>query len=78
MLHPALTSSPPNIRLWGISDTVNAFLAASGDLLNNNNRVSVVIIVVLLGVPRVWFFFLYSGSFTRCVASNEIERRCHV
>ena len=53
MLHPALTSSPPAIRLWGISGTLNAFLAVYGNLLSSNNWVSVVIIVVLLGVPRV-------------------------
>ena len=61
-----------------MSGTLNSFLDASGSLLSSNSRVSVVIIVVLLGVPRVWFFSLYSGSFTRCVASNEIERRCHI
>ena len=36
-----------------------------------------VIIVVLLGVPRVWFF-LYGGSFARCVASHERYIRCRV
>ena len=56
MLNPASTSSPPAMRLWGMSDTLKDFLATYGSLLNSNSRVSVVIIVVLLGVTRVGFF----------------------
>ena len=48
MLHPASTSSPPDMRLWGMSGALKAFLSASGSLLNINYRVYVVIIVVLL------------------------------
>ena len=56
MVHPVSTSSPPAIRLWGMSGTLYAFLADSGSLHGSNYRVSVVISVVLIGVMRVWYF----------------------
>ena len=60
-----------------MSGTLKSFFTASGSLLNSNLRVSVVIILVLFGDPRVWFS-LYGGSFARCVASHEGDRRFRV
>ena len=53
--HPASTSSQAAIRLWGMSGTLNAFLAALGSFFNSNSRVSVVKIADLFGVPRILF-----------------------
>ena len=62
--HPASTSSQDATRLWGVSGTLNAFLAALGGFFNINSRVSVVTIAALFGVPRILFVSCYSDILT--------------
>ena len=62
--HPESTSSQAAIRLWGISGTLNAFLAALGSFFNGNSRVSVVTIAALFGVPRILFVSCVSDILT--------------
>ena len=53
--HPVSTILQAAIRLWGVSGTLNCFLAALGSFFNNNSRVSVVTIAALFGVSRILF-----------------------
>ena len=62
--HPESISSQAAIRLWGVSGTLNAYLAALGGLFNGNSRVSVVTIAALFGVPRILFVSCISDILT--------------
>ena len=53
--HSASARSQAEIRLWGMSGTLKAFLAALGGFFNINSRVSVVTIATLVGVPSILF-----------------------
>ena len=63
--HPASTISQAGIRLWGMSGTLKAVLAALGSFFNINARVSDVTIAALFGVPRI-LFVSCSSAFLTC------------
>ena len=62
--HPASASSQDAIRLWGMSGTMKAFLAALGSFFNINSRVSVVTVATLVGVHRILLFSCSSDILT--------------
>ena len=62
--HPASTSLQSAIRLWGVSGTLNAFLADLGSFFNGKSRVSVATIAALFGVPRILFVSCVSDTLT--------------
>ena len=64
--HTASTSSQAAIRLWGVSGTLNAFLAALGIFFNINSSISVVTIAAFFGVPRI-LFISCSSDILKCV-----------